>query len=111
MPYSGQTVRILAQAGSQRSKLGPEVPSFKEQGVDLVFGSERGIVGPKGLPADIEQKLAAAMRQVADSPEFQGQMKAQFTEMDYMPGPEWRKHLERADAGFRQMWAKKPWTD
>lgn len=111
MPYSGQTVRILAQAGSQRSKLGPEVPSFKEQGIDLVFGSERGVVGPKGLPAEIEQKLAAALRQVAESAEFQNQMKAQFTEMDYMPGAEWRKRLERADAGFRQMWATKPWTD
>jgi tripartite-type tricarboxylate transporter receptor subunit TctC len=111
MPYSGQTVRILAQAGSQRSKLGPEVPSFKEQGVDLVFGSERGVVAPKGLPAEIEQKLAAALRQVAENPEFQNQMKTQFTEMDYMPGAEWRKHLERADIGFRQMWAKKPWTD
>ncbi len=111
MPYSGQTVRILAQAGSQRSKLGPDVPSFKEQGVDLVFGSERGIVAPKGLPAEIEQKLAAAMRQVAENAEFQSQMKTQFTEMDYMPGPEWKTHLERADAGFRRMWAKKPWTD
>ena len=111
MPYSGQTVRILAQAGSQRSKLGPEVPSFKEQGVDLVLGSERGIVAPKGLPADVEQKLAAGLRQVAENPEFQNQMKTQFTEMDYMPGAEWKKHLERADADFRQMWAKKPWTD
>jgi tripartite-type tricarboxylate transporter receptor subunit TctC len=111
MPYSGQTVRILAQAGNQRSKLGPDVPSFKEQGVDLVFGSERGVVGPKGLPAEIEQKLALALRQVAENPEFQSQMKSQFTEMDYMPAAEWKKHLERADAGFRQMWAKKPWTD
>src|SRR5450759_11776 len=68
MPYSGQTVRILAQAGSQRSKLGAEVPTFKEQGVDLVFGSERGVVGPKGLPPEIQQKLAAAMRQVAENP-------------------------------------------
>lgn len=111
MPYSGQTVHILAQAGSQRSKLGPDVPSFKEQGVDLVFGSERGIVAPKGLPAEVEQKLAAAMRQVAENAEFQNQMKTQFTEMDYMSGPDWKKHLERADTGFRQMWAKKPWTD
>jgi len=111
MPYSGQTVRILAQAGSQRSRLGPEVPSFKEQGVDLVIGSERGVVGPKGLPAELEQKLSAAMRLVAEDPEFQNQMKAQFTELDYMPGAEWRKRLERADAGFRQMWARKPWTD
>ena len=111
MPYSGQTVRILAQAGSQRSKLGPDVPSFKEQGVDLVFGSERGIVAPKGLPAEVEQKLAAAMRQVAENAEFQNQMKTQFTEMDYMSGADWKKHLERADTGFRQMWAKKPWTD
>jgi tripartite-type tricarboxylate transporter receptor subunit TctC len=86
------------------------VPSFKEQGVELVFGSDRGIVAPKGLPAEIELKLAVAMREVAENPEFQNQMKTQFNEIDYMPGSDWKKHLERADAGFRHI-KKKPWTD
>jgi tripartite-type tricarboxylate transporter receptor subunit TctC len=111
MPHSGKAMRVLAQASDSRSRLGPDVPTFKEQGVDLVFASERGVVAPKGLPPDIEQKLAAALRRIAGDPEFQNQMKIQFTEMDYLPGPDWKKRLDLADGRFRQMWAKKPWTD
>lgn len=111
MPQAGKTMRPLAQASAKPSSLATDVPTFKEQGVDLVFASERGIVAPKGLPADVEQKIAAALRQIAASPEFQAQMKQQFTEMDYLPGAEWKKRLDASEAGFRRMWAKKRWTD
>ncbi len=111
MPQAGKTMRPLAQASAKPSSLATDVPTFKEQGVDLVFASERGIVAPKGLPADVEQKIAAALRQIAASPEFQAQMKQQFTEMDYLPGAEWKKRLDASEAGFRHMWAKKRWTD
>lgn len=111
MPHAGKTMRPLAQASDKPSSLAPDVPTFKGQGVDLVFASERGIVAPKGLAPEVEQKIAAALRQIAASPEFQSQMKSQFTEMDYLPGAEWKKRLDGADAMFRQMWAKKPWTE
>lgn len=111
MPHAGKTMRPLAQASAKSSSLAPEVPTFKEQGVDLQIASERGIVAPKGLPADVEQRIAAALRQVAESPEFQAQMKQQFTEMDYLPGAEWKKRLEASEVRFRNMWAKKHWTD
>ncbi|NKE69068.1 tripartite tricarboxylate transporter substrate binding protein [Ramlibacter sp. RBP-2] len=111
MPQAGKTMRPLAQASAKPSSLATDVPTFKEQGVDLVFASERGIVAPRGLPADVEQKIAAALRQIAASPEFQAQMKQQFTEMDYLPGAEWKKRLDASEAGFRRMWARKRWTD
>ncbi|MHB1122627.1 MAG: tripartite tricarboxylate transporter substrate binding protein [Ramlibacter sp.] len=111
MPQAGKTMRPLAQASAKPSSLAADVPTFKEQGVDLVFASERGIVAPKGLPPEVEQKIAAALRQIAASPEFQAQMKQQFTEMDYLPGAEWKKRLDASEAGFRRMWAKRRWTD
>jgi tripartite-type tricarboxylate transporter receptor subunit TctC len=111
MPQAGKTMRPLAQASARASTLAADVPTFKDQGVDLVFASERGIVAPKGLPADVEQKIAAALRQIAASAEFQAQMKQQFTEMDYLPGAEWKKRLDASEAGFRRMWAKRRWTD
>lgn len=111
MPQAGKTMRPLAQASARASTLATEVPTFKDQGVELVFASERGIVAPKGLPAELEQKIAAALRQIAASAEFQAQMKQQFTEMDYLPGAEWKKRLDASEAGFRRMWAKKRWTD
>ena len=41
-----------------------------EQGVDIVSYSPYGIVAPKGLPTDIRDKLAAAVRKVAASKEY-----------------------------------------
>ena len=111
MPQAGKTMRPLAQAGARPSSLAPDVPTFKAHGVDLVFASERGIVAPKGLPPEVEQKLAQALQQIAASPEFQAQMKQQFTEMDYLPGAEWKKRLEASETHFRQLWAKKRWTE
>ncbi len=111
MPHARTTMRPLAQASDKRPPLAPDVPTFKDQGVNLVFASERGIVAPKGLAPEVEQKLGAALRQIAGNPEFQSQMKTQFTEMDYLPGREWKNRLERAEAEFRQMWTKKHWTD
>lgn len=111
MPHAGTTMRPLAQASVKASPLAPDVPTFKDQGIDLSFASERGIVAPKGLPAEVEQKISAALRQIAESPEFQAQMKQHYTEMDYLPGAEWKKRLDASEAGFRKMWAKKRWTE
>ncbi|ARP91823.1 hypothetical protein CAL14_17290 [Bordetella genomosp. 9] len=111
MPYSGDKLRILAQASEKRSPLAPDVPTFKEQGVDLVFASERGVIGPKGLPSEVEKKLADALAHIANDPEFQKKMLQQFTEMDYLPGDKWQARLQAADAQFRAMWARQKWVD
>ncbi len=31
----------------------PNVPTFKENGVDIVYGAWRGVGVPKGTPADV----------------------------------------------------------
>ena len=111
MPYNGKNMRVLAQASEKRSPLGPDVPTFKELGVNLVFASERGIVGPKGLPADVSEKLRQALGKVAANPAFQTQMKQQFTEMDYVDGPQWQERLKGDDARLRQIWAQTPWVE
>ncbi|PND33672.1 hypothetical protein C1I89_14505 [Achromobacter pulmonis] len=111
MPYHGKNMRVLAQASEKRSALGPDVPTFKEQGVDLVFASERGIVAPKGLPAEVSEKLRKALGKVAADPAFQAQMKQQFTEMDYLDGPQWQERLKGDDARLRQIWAQTPWVE
>ena len=111
MPQAGKTMRPLAQASAVASPLAPDVPTFRAQGIDLVFASERGIVAPKGLPPDVEQKLAAALRQIASSAEFQEQMKQQYTEMDYLPGAQWKQRLDASEAHFRRLWAQKRWAE
>lgn len=104
-------VRVLAQASKGRSALAKDVPSFIEQGVDLVFNSERGIVAPAGIPADVQRRLTEALRTIAADPEFQKQMASQFTEMDYLEGAAWKERLDKATTEFVNLWKTTPWSD
>lgn len=111
MPYQGSKLRILAQASEKRSPLAPDVPTFAEQGVNLVFASERGVVAPKGIPKEVEEKISGALKKIATDPKFQDAMLKQFTEMDYLPGEAWQARLKEADKRFRTLWANKKWLD
>lgn len=47
----GQVV-VLGQMGNERWANAPDVPTFKEQGYDVIMGSDRGIGAPAGFPDD-----------------------------------------------------------
>lgn len=111
MPYNGTKVRILAQAGETRSALAPDVPTFKEQGVNVVMSSERGLVGPKGLPVEVRAKLDQALASIARNPEFRKKIASQFTELDYLPGKLWQDRLKKADVELRALWARNRWDN
>jgi putative tricarboxylic transport membrane protein len=68
-------LKILGVSANQRHYLAPDVPTFKEQGFDVVVGSWRCVIGPKGMPADriafLESNLLAVLR----DPEFQAKAK------------------------------------
>jgi tripartite-type tricarboxylate transporter receptor subunit TctC len=64
-------VRPLVLMHTQPDNLFPKVPLLKDvTGSDWTNGAWRGIVGPKGLPAEIVDKLAAAVKKVYDSKEY-----------------------------------------
>lgn len=110
MPFR-EKINVLAQASDGRSALADDVPSFKEQGIPLVFASERGVVAPAGIPSNVKQILSSALREIAEDPEFRKQMRSQFTEMDYLEGDAWKSRLERATEDFKKLWSKTPWSD
>ena len=72
LPYmnSGK-LRALAIASETRPTAFANVPTFREQGYDVVTPSPLGIAGPKGLPADIVRKLEGAVKVAMDDPAFQ----------------------------------------
>lgn len=63
-------LRILAIAAEERDPRFPDVPTYKEEGIDLVFGVWRGIVAPAGTPQNIIDKLSEAIKKVVTSKEY-----------------------------------------
>ena len=65
----GRLVAIVVAAPNRLSQL-PNVPTFKEVGLEPVNRmAYYGVLGPKGLPRDIVDKVAAAIKKTAELPE------------------------------------------
>ena len=63
-------LKILGVMSGERDKIFPDVPTFKEQGVDVQFYTWRGLGLPKGVPAEAKAKIADAYKKAFDSQEF-----------------------------------------
>lgn len=61
-------LRAIAIASEQRHPGAPGVPTFRELGVDLVFGSWFGFFVPKGTPDAVVDQLNADLRQAVADP-------------------------------------------
>ncbi|WP_144634285.1 Bug family tripartite tricarboxylate transporter substrate binding protein [Bordetella genomosp. 13] len=61
-------LHAIAIASEQRHPGAPEVPTFRELGVDLVFGSWFGFFVPKGTPDAIVDQLNADLRKSLADP-------------------------------------------
>ena len=66
----GKQVRVLAVTGDKRLPSLPEVPTFKEMGIDLTLSLWRGIAVPKGTPEPVIARLEAAFKAAAESQVF-----------------------------------------
>ena len=65
----GGKVRAIGLASKQRNPAVPDTPTLIEQGLaDFEVGTWTGFVGPKGLPAEVVQKMNAAVAAVLADP-------------------------------------------
>ena len=63
-------VRILGVMAGSRHFLAPDIPTFQEQGYEVMAGDFRAVVGPAGIPEDRAQILSDALVEVLSSEEF-----------------------------------------
>lgn len=77
--HTSKRVRAIAVSTAQRLPQMPDVPTFVEGGLpqfDLSIWN--GLVAPKGTPRAALDRLAAAVSQVMDSPEYRDRVEKQF---------------------------------
>lgn len=60
----------LAVTSAKRSSVVPNVPTMKEEGVDLEAYIWQGVFGPKGMPVAVRNKLATEIARIMNSPEM-----------------------------------------
>lgn len=91
-------VRALAIGSAKRIATLPDVPTLGEVGVaDTEVFAFQGILGPKGLPANVTQRLNADLNKALASPAVVKRM--QDFGMEALPGtPEQFRTLARAEA-------------
>ncbi|MFZ5641534.1 MAG: Bug family tripartite tricarboxylate transporter substrate binding protein [Bacillota bacterium] len=95
-------LRPLAIAGEERFSLTPDVPTFKDQGFNVVNYITREISVPKGTPKEIKDYLNEAFKAMAADKEFQKELEQlglPVTFMDMNSFTKFRRSLE-SDIGW-----------
>jgi tripartite-type tricarboxylate transporter receptor subunit TctC len=69
-------VRILAVTGDRRSKALPDVPTLKEQGINMEADAFFGLYGPAGMAPDVVARIDRAVADALRSPEVQDKIYA-----------------------------------
>jgi tripartite-type tricarboxylate transporter receptor subunit TctC len=91
-------VRSLAVMADKPAALYPNVPTLKAAlGSDWTMAAWRGIVAPKGIPNDVRDKLAAALRKVAASKEYTDFMAQRGFGVIYAGPDDFGKFMAKSD--------------
>jgi tripartite-type tricarboxylate transporter receptor subunit TctC len=107
----GTPLRNLGQMSVARTTLAPNLPTFREQGYDIIMASLRGVAAPKGLPPAVHEALVKSIEKSVHDAQFQAQAASYFAPVRYLAPAQYAAELQSAEAGFRQLWKEMPWSD
>jgi putative tricarboxylic transport membrane protein len=95
-------LRVVGVSANQRFK-GPlaNVPTWKEQGVNLVFGGWRAILAPRGITAAQTAYWEGVLRKATQAPEWKADIERNFWSDDFVTGDQFRKDLDKDYADMR----------
>lgn len=102
-------LRILAQAAARRQPEAADVPTFREEGFDVIAGASRGIVGPPNMPAAVAARLEAAFRNAVNDEGFRREAERQFMPLRPLFGAEYKAFAQGVDDNLRRLWQVRPW--
>ncbi len=96
-------LKVLGIASDRRAELYKDIPTMREQGVELVISSWHGVFAPKGTPAAAIAALNGALEKVARNAQFIEQMSALLLGVRYMNQQEFARFFQEQDALFKPL--------
>jgi putative tricarboxylic transport membrane protein len=78
-----------------------DIPTWKEQGVNLVFGGWRGIMAPKGITPQQAAYWEGVLRKATELPEWKTDLDRNYWADDFVTGQQFRKDLDRDYAAMK----------
>ena len=94
-------IRILAVSSERRSPHAPNIPTFKEAGLDLVATGWNTFFAPASMPKDKVERLAKAIREVMQDPDTV----RKFSDARMTPVASTPAQTEAMLKAFRAQWA------
>ena len=90
----------------KRNPEAPDVQTTVEQGINLVYGTDRGIVLPKGTPADVVDHYAKLLEGAMNDPAIKESLAKKGTQSFFVPAAPYRAYFEKTFAHWEKI-AKK----
>jgi len=100
-------MRVLAAAAPQRLTGALSVaPTWKELGVDLVYGNWRGLFAPKGLMPQQVAFWEGVLRRMTETPEWKSDLATNHWTPYFVTGAALHKEVERENAELKALLAE-----
>lgn len=96
-------LRVLGVMAPARSRFLPDVPTFKEQGLNQVWSVSRGVAAPAGLPKDIEAKLIAYLEKTLSAAEHRQKADKLSLEISLIAGDKYRQFLRDNEQSTKKL--------
>jgi putative tricarboxylic transport membrane protein len=97
---------VLAVSTDQRVPVLPEVPTAKEQGIDLEFTNWRGLVAPPGISDSDRGRLLGVLDRLHRSDRWKRAMEQNGWTDAYLTGDEFATFLKEQDQRVADVLAK-----
>jgi len=99
-------VKMLGIAAEKRLDAFPDVPTFKEQNFNLIFGPWRSIVAPIGIPQEAFNVLTEAVKEAFYSEDFQNFIRIQGFGGFYLGPEDGMNFFKNQDELFKSLMKK-----
>jgi tripartite-type tricarboxylate transporter receptor subunit TctC len=93
--FEAKKLKAMGIGTAKRHPMIPDLPTLKEQGLDLIIEVNRGICAPLNTPKPIVDKLVSVFKKASEDPEFIKKIEDLGTSVKFLPAEEYKAHIEK----------------